>query len=340
MNREQEIAARLCRWFNTAGRALPFRKTKDPYHIWVSEIMAQQTRIAALIPYYEKFVAAFPTVTDLANAEEETVLAHWQGLGYYARARNLHKAAKIVRDEYQGALPKDAQALRALPGIGAYTAGAIASIAFDLPVPAVDGNVLRVFARLFGIESDVLKPQTNKQITALVTDMMGYELPSVFTQAVMELGALVCLPASPNCAGCPIRELCTAYEQGKTEALPVRAAAPEKKTVPRYIALVFDANGERVLLRKRTEKLLHNLFEFPSFDTEQERADFLAALNAQNCLPLPPSRHVFTHLVWAMDGVRANSSAPAPSGFFFAERAALDQFAIPTALKLYKEAAK
>ena len=202
------IAQPLLHWFWANHRVLPFRSDPTPYHVWVSEIMLQQTRVAAAVPYYERFVQELPDIPALAACEEERLLKLWEGLGYYSRVRNLQKAARIVCEQYGGQLPGDLAALKKLPGIGDYTAGAIASIGFGVPAPAVDGNVLRVFARLYNDEGDIMQPAVKASTTQKVMAQQPAEAPGDFNQALMELGALVCTPGQPDCAACPLQALC------------------------------------------------------------------------------------------------------------------------------------
>jgi A/G-specific adenine glycosylase len=300
----------LTGWFAASGRALPFRGSRDPYRIWVSEIMAQQTRMTAVTPYFERFVAVFPTVQALAAAPEEAVLSLWAGLGYYGRARNLHRAARLVCEQYGGALPRDVKALRALPGVGAYTAGAIASIAFGLPAPAVDGNVLRVFARVTGNCTDVRLPEMKCRAAAWVLAHMPPEDPGALTEALMELGALVCVPGNPRCGGCPVRAGCEGYRTGAQQALPVLSPRPEKRVEPRRVLLLRGPDG-RFLLRRRTERLLRGQWEFP---TPQDAAQAGVVYTERG--PAGTERRVFTHLIWELEGVLCDAPAqPAPEGW-------------------------
>ena len=240
------LAGPLLAWYRRAHRDLPWRRTEDPYRIWVSEIMLQQTRAQAVIPYYQRFLDRFPTVEALAAATEQDVLALWAGLGYYSRARNLRRAAQQVAAS--GGFPRDYAAIRALPGIGDYTAAAIASIAFELPHAAVDGNVLRVVARLENDSADIGAPRTRERFRAVVQEWMGRSQPGVFNQALMELGATVCLPANPLCRACPVGGRCRALQAGTVAQLPVKL----RKTKPVAIAavLLLVRRGGRVLLRQ------------------------------------------------------------------------------------------
>ena len=225
-----DIAPPLLRWYEQNKRTLPFRTVSTPYRVWVSEIMLQQTRVSAALPYFERFMAELPTVADLAACDPERLHKLWEGLGYYSRVRNLQKAAQIVMEQHGGALPADYDALLKLPGVGAYTAGAIASISFGLPVPAVDGNVLRVFARILNDGRDVTRPDVKKDLTACVMELQPPERPGDYNQALMELGALVCLPGgAPLCSECPLRGLCAARALGVQETLPVKAPPAAKR---------------------------------------------------------------------------------------------------------------
>ena len=216
----------LLAWFDGFRRELPWREShpRNPYHVWVSEIMLQQTRTETVKGYFHRWMEQFPTIRDLAQAPEDQVLRAWQGLGYYSRARNLHKAARQVMVEWDGQLPRDRKALGDLPGIGAYTVGAILSMAFGEKVPAVDGNLLRVLARLYGVEEDITGTQGKKTITALAEAAIPADRPGDFNEAMMDLGAEVCIPKHPRCGECPLRESCRALKEGKTEVLPVRKA--------------------------------------------------------------------------------------------------------------------
>ncbi|MBQ7455109.1 MAG: A/G-specific adenine glycosylase, partial [Clostridia bacterium] len=220
----------LLPWYEANKRVLPFRGTRDPYAIWVSEIMLQQTRTETVAGYYARFLARFPDVVSLAKAPEQEVLKLWEGLGYYSRARNLHRAAKIVAGEYGGVFPSTYEAIRALPGVGDYTAAAIGSIAFGLPCPAVDGNLSRVLSRVHGVREDIDIPSVRRRIHALAQENIDPAAPGDWNQALMDIGATICLPGTPDCARCPLQPLCDAYKEGDADLLPVRAAA--KPPVP------------------------------------------------------------------------------------------------------------
>ena len=240
----ENIAPALLDWFYKNHRILPFREDPTPYHVWLSEVMLQQTRVSAALPYYERFLAALPDIPALAACDEEKLHKLWEGLGYYSRVRNLQKAAKIVCEQYGGQLPADYAALRALPGIGDYTAGAIASISFGIPVPAVDGNVLRVFSRLYNDPGVITDPKVKKAFTARVMEHQPPEKAGDYNQALMELGALVCVPnGAPLCDVCPLAGLCQARAAGTTAALPQKAKPKPRKVLPVTVALVESPAG-------------------------------------------------------------------------------------------------
>ena len=344
-----DIAPPLLRWYEQNKRTLPFRTVSTPYRVWVSEIMLQQTRVSAALPYFERFMAELPTVADLAACDPERLHKLWEGLGYYSRVRNLQKAAQIVMEQHGGALPADYDALLKLPGVGAYTAGAIASISFGLPVPAVGGNVLRVFARILNDGRDVTRPDVKKDLTACVMKLQPPERPGDYNQALMELGALVCLPGgAPLCSECPLRGLCAARALGVQETLPVKAPPAAKRTQHWTVALVLDMENRRVLLQQRPQKgLLAGLWQpvlLEGARSAMQTEQALAALGvtARAVEPLSPARHVFSHLVWEMDGFAcaAQSCAP-PPGCVWAGRAEVDEvYTLPGAFKAYRLALK
>ena len=335
------IAQPLLSWFQANKRLLPFRQEPSAYHIWVSEIMLQQTRVAAAIPYYERFVAALPDPAALAACEPDALRKLWQGLGYYNRVSNMQKAARTVCDRYGGSLPADYEALRALPGIGDYTAGAIASIAFGLPVPAVDGNVLRVFARLYNDDSDVTRPAAKRAFTRRVVEQMPADAPGPYNEALMELGALVCVPGAPHCEQCPLADLCRGRAAGRQAELPVKPAPRAKEQVPVTVALVYSPAG--LLLQRRPARgLLAGLWQPAAWEGSLEREDLAARLaqigvSAAWEQALPPARHVFTHKVWRLGGWRGRAPAvPLPEGWVWAAPHQLEQvYAVPNAYAAY-----
>lgn len=308
-----ELAERLLTWFDRSGRQLPWRLNKDPYRIWVSEIMLQQTQVQTVIPYFERFMAAFPTVADLAGAAEETVLKLWEGLGYYTRARHLLAAARIVVSQHNGILPDNETALRALPGIGAYTAGAISSIAWQKPVPAVDGNVVRVFARLTGTAWRSGDPADRCSVNALVLSILPDDRPGDFNEAVMDLGATVCLPQEPLCPDCPLAGLCVARRDGRIQELPARKI---KKTVPveQRTVLILHSQDRWHVIRRPDSGLLAGLYTFDWLYGGPEQVDqlraHLADCPAVALTRLPSHIHHFTHLIWQMEAIRIDLNQP------------------------------
>ena len=343
----ENIAPALLDWFYQNKRILPFRTDPSPYHVWVSEIMLQQTRVSAALPYYERFLAALPDIPALAACEEEKLHKLWEGLGYYSRVRNLQKAAKIVCAQYGGQLPADYDALRELPGIGDYTAGAIASISFGLPVPAVDGNVLRVFARLYDDARLITDPAVKKAFTARVMEHQPPEQAGDYNQALMELGALVCVPnGAPLCAACPLHGLCKARAAGTAPTLPRKAAPKARKIAPVTVALV--ESGGNFLIRQRPEKgLLAGLWEPLLWEGEAltpgELHEKLTAMGlvceAEAIAPLPEAKHIFSHIEWRMTQYAVPAPPqPAPEGTVWASREQLrTEYTLPGAFKACKK---
>lgn len=260
----------LIKWYLQNKRDLPWRNTQDPYPIWLSEIMLQQTRVAQGLPYFLSFTNAFPTVFDLANASEEQVLKLWQGLGYYSRARNLHQTAQHIAFKLDGVFPKSYKELLLLKGIGDYTAAAIASFAYEEAVPVVDGNVFRVLARYFGIETDIASASAKKEFAALALELIPKNQPALFNQAIMEFGALQCVPKKPNCEICVMNSSCLALQQKKVLVLPVKSK--KGKVKHRFLNyLVFEDPQGHTTIQKRTDKgIWHNLYEFPLVETDDE----------------------------------------------------------------------
>ena len=342
----ENISPALLHWFHANHRILPFRSDPTPYHVWLSEIMLQQTRVSAALPYYERFLAALPDIPALAACEEEKLHKLWEGLGYYSRVRNLQKAAKLVCAQYDGELPADYDALRALPGIGDYTAGAIASISFGLPVPAVDGNVLRVFSRLYNDPGVITEPAVKKAFTARVMEHQPPEKAGDYNQALMELGALVCVPnGAPLCGQCPLAEVCRARAAGTTAQLPQKAKPKPRKLVPVTLALVESPAG--FLVQQRPEKgLLAGLWQPVLWEGEHLlQAEVLARLAALGLdtgtaapAALPAAKHIFTHIEWLMSGVQLHVPVQsAPAGYVWASREQLrTTYALPGAFRAYK----
>lgn len=256
------LASRLRTWYRRHHRRLPWRDNPEPYRIWLSEIMLQQTQVATVVPYFERFLERFPNVTALARASEESVLAAWSGLGYYRRARSLHRAAKTIVDELDGRLPEDVVGWMKLPGVGRYTAGAIVSIALNEPAPILDGNVMRVLCRLFAVRGDPRTGATNKKLWRLAEEILPRTSISEFNQALMELGALVCTPQSPRCLVCPVSSDCAARALGVEEELPELSARPKTVRV-KMAAAVVERHGRYLMYRRSGTELLKDMWEFP-----------------------------------------------------------------------------
>jgi len=259
------LATQILDWYYQNSRDLPWRKDKDAYKIWVSEIMLQQTRVEVVKEYYRRWMERFPTLESLAQASEQEVLTYWQGLGYYSRARNLLAGVREVCAEYGGKVPDEQAAIQRLPGVGAYTSGAIASIAYNRPVPAVDGNLLRIFSRLFCLDEDITKPSTKREVDRLIRIHMPALAPGDFNQALMDLGAMVCIPRHPRCSLCPVTSLCEAYARDVQDTLPVRS--PRKTPQQLVLAAAVVQHDGQYWVRQRPETgLLAGMWEFPTIE--------------------------------------------------------------------------
>lgn len=337
------IAPPLLHWFYQNQRTLPFRQDPTPYHVWVSEIMLQQTRVSAALPYYQRWMEELPTLADLAACPEEKLHKLWEGLGYYSRVRNLQKAARMVLDVYGGQLPASYEELQKLPGIGAYTAGAIASISFGLPAPAVDGNVLRVFSRLYADDGNILDPAVKRTFTARVMEHQPADAPGDYNQALMELGALVCLPSGePLCGSCPLGSQCMACAAGTQMNFPVKTKSKPRRIQPVTVLLVRSPKGW--LLQRRPKKgLLAGLWQPFLLENSISLPDALAALEklgirAELRQVLPSAKHIFSHIEWHMQGWSfVCSEASLPDGFVWADAQQLEQvYTLPGAFKAYR----
>jgi A/G-specific adenine glycosylase len=339
----ERLAGALLSWYDQHARALPWRSDPAPYRVWVSEAMLQQTRVETVLPYFARFLAALPDIRALAEVDDAALMKLWEGLGYYSRARNLKRAARIVVERHGGALPASAGALRALPGVGDYMAGAVASIAFGLPEPAVDGNVIRVLARVSGFDGDVTKPEARRAFREAAVRLLPPDRPGDFNQALMDLGATVCLPnGAPRCTVCPWEGACAAHRQGREAALPVKRAKKPRPVQERTVFVV--KNKDRTLLVRRPDKgLLAGQWELPGADGRfdcVEALDYLRRLGAdvQGLERLPGAKHVFTHVEWRMAGWLAEVSAFAPEGehVWADARALRDSIALPSAFKAFR----
>ena len=337
----------LMAWWDENKRDLPWRRDPSPYHVWLSEIMLQQTRVEAVKGYYERFLAALPTLSDLAVAEEDTCLKLWEGLGYYSRVRNLRKGAVFVMEELGGEIPSSYDALLKLPGVGPYTAAAIASMAFGEAVPAVDGNLLRVFARVTGCGEDILKTGTKKLAESFFEGIIDRDRPGAFNQALMDLGATVCLPnTAPRCGECPWKDACAAHAEGRETELPVRIKKQKKTTEKMTVLLI--RHGDRIVLRKRPEEgLLAGLYEFPNVPGHLTQKEAAAATEELGFTPLrltklPPAKHIFSHKVWDMTAyeIRADEWQDlGEDGPLFTARVEdiRDLWSIPSAFAAYRD---
>ncbi|GEL78160.1 A/G-specific adenine glycosylase [Tenuibacillus multivorans] len=303
----------LLTWYQGNKRLLPWRENQDPYRIWVSEIMLQQTQVDTVIPYFNQFMERYPTIKELAEADEQNVLKSWEGLGYYSRARNLHTAVKEVVEKYDAQVPSDKKELKQLKGIGPYTLGAVLSIAFNHPEPAVDGNVMRVLSRILHIDEDIAKPKTKKLFEEVVKEIISYEDPSSFNQGLMELGALVCHPKNPECETCPVQQHCLAYEHGDQKDLPVKTKQKKQK-VSSYYGLVLKNDEGKFFIQKRPDEgLLANMWEFPIVLQEEfDQKELVNWFEVEYGLSIniytqgKRVRHVFSHVIWEVDVIYAS----------------------------------
>ena len=332
------ITKPLIQWFEENKRPLPWRENQDPYHVWISEIMLQQTRIEAVKSYYARFLAALPDVKSLSEADDDALLKLWEGLGYYSRAGNLKKAAITVMTEYGGVFPSSFEQLRKLSGIGDYTAAAIASICFDEKVPAVDGNVLRVIARIQKNRDNVLLPETKKRVFSELLEIMP-DRAGAFNEALMELGEAVCLPnGAPDCENCPIREHCAAYREHLTEELPVRIKKVKRKKENKSVFFIRSRDN-RVAIEKRSEKgLLSGMYQLPNiegFHSEETLQKSLKGwdLDTDSIAFIKDAKHVFTHIEWYMKGYLVTVKSE-NSRFLWVTQEELDRsYPLPTAFQ-------
>lgn len=339
----EEIVAPLLEWYDMQKRILPWRSEPAPYRVWVSEIMLQQTRVEAVKPYFARFMEALPTVKALAECPEQELLKLWEGLGYYNRVRNMQKAAIKIMEEYHGEIPAQFDELLKLPGIGAYTAGAIASIAFGIPVPAVDGNVLRVITRITADERDIAKESVKQDIARKVQEVIPVNRAGDFNQALIELGAIVCVPNGPaRCEECPAAHLCEARKQNKIMELPKKA--PKKpRTIENKTVLVI-RDGEKVAIRKRPKKgLLAGLYELPNTEGELSEEEVLSLVKTYELNPLfirrlENAKHIFTHKEWHMTGylVRVEELEGDIEGMLFVDMETMkSEYPIPSTFEAY-----
>lgn len=323
-------------WYQQEKRNLPWRYNQDPYRIWISEIMLQQTRVDTVIDYFYRFMEQFPTIQDLANAQEDKLLKVWEGLGYYSRARNLQAAAKQIMEEFNGDFPTTVEEIRELKGIGPYTAGAISSIAFEIPEPAIDGNVMRVVSRLFCIEADIAKASSRTFFDAAMRKIISQELPGDFNQAMMDLGSSICTPKKPKCEICPIQQYCEAYRENRQTDFPIKSKKQKPKDIY-YVAGIIENNQQELFLQQRAETgLLANMWLFPLEEISENRFkelqeqynpeswDLFSSSQVAEASPdffaeqaiiwqkkvLGEVKHVFSHLRWHILIFYGRSAAP------------------------------
>ena len=331
----------LLPWYRENKRELPWRTDRDPYHIWLSEIMLQQTRVEAVKGYYTRFLSTLPAIEDLAACGDEMLHKLWEGLGYYSRVRNLKKAAQMILEQHHGIFPREYEEVIRLPGIGDYTAGAICSIAFNLPVPAVDGNVLRVVSRLRNDPSPIDLPETKRKVRELLLSIYPKEAGD-FTQSLMELGATICGPnRKPDCVHCPCASICEAYKAGTAASLPVKSPKKEKRQEERTV-FIFHCDGRYALEKRPARGLLASLWQFPNVPRHLKTPEALAAAEVMGLQPRDirkeiHRKHIFTHIVWNMKGIYLDVTECSGSFQWFTEDEINTQAALPTAFRLFWE---
>ena len=338
-----KIVEPLIEWYEENHRILPWRASKNPYYIWISEIMLQQTRVEAVKGYYDRFLKALPTVKDLAEAEEDKLLKLWEGLGYYNRVRNMQKAAQQIMVDHEGIFPDTYEEILQLKGIGNYTAGAISAFAYGIPKPAVDGNVLRVISRITGSYEDIMKQSVRKKIESALEQVIPTDAASDFNQGLIELGAIVCVPnGGPKCEQCPVKEYCIAHAENLTAEIPVKKKAKARKIEERTVLIFKD--GKQIAIRKRPAKgLLAGLYEFPNLEgklsmdevTEYSKKIGLMPVRVQK---LPEAKHIFSHIEWHMTGyaVQIDETEQEYQNMLFVDvKETEEQYPIPAAFSRY-----
>lgn len=346
MHTQQEIQTQYNRlpelllpWYRANARDLPWRRTKEPYRVWVSEIMLQQTRVEAVRGYYDRFLTALPDIASLSSAPEETLLKLWEGLGYYSRVRNLQKAAKTIMLEHGGVFPQDYKSVRALCGIGDYTAGAICSICFEQPRAAVDGNVLRIMARITEDFSPIDLQETKKKVAAYLENVYPAGECGTFTQSLMELGACVCTPRSPKCDICPVKDFCFASKNGTQAELPVKLPKKEKRVEERTVYLL-ECDGAFAIEKRGEKGLLSGLWQFPntlgrkSPDAALQAAEALGVQPAELCREVHKI-HIFTHIRWEMTGYHIRCRVKDNSFTWATPEMLRTTYALPTAFRIF-----
>lgn len=332
----------LLKWFEANKRDLPWRKNPNAYQVWVSEIMLQQTRVEAVKEYYRRFLKALPDIKALAHAQEDQLLKLWEGLGYYNRVRNMQKAALIVLEQYDSRMPADFDKLLELPGIGSYTAGAIASIAYQIPVPAVDGNVLRICMRILENDSDIQKQSVKKSVEKLLLQIMPKTNPGAYNQALMELGATVCVPnGAPKCGQCPAARVCQGYLHGTAERLPVKSVKKQRKIEEKTLFVILDEKNA-VLRKREPNGLLAGLYEIPNTDGSLNEEQALQWVKAEGFRTLqieelPSAKHIFSHIEWRMKAYLVKVQTMLPGIYQYKKEAGERPFIIAEREKIKKE---
>lgn len=332
----------LIPWYEAHKRELPWRQDKEPYHVWLSEIMLQQTRVEAVKEYYRRFLTTLPTIADLAEAPEEQILKLWEGLGYYNRVRNLQKAAQTICADYAGVFPSEYAQIRSLSGIGDYTAGAIASICFDAPTPAVDGNVLRVYSRLLADDANIDLQTTKKRITRKLQETYPRKNPGIATQALMELGATVCVPnGAPRCDVCPVAEICQARKQDTWRDLPVRSEKKKRKIVDKTVFILL--TEDTVALHKRSASgLLAGMWEFPNVDAKLDKQEAVTQVTGWQTEPVDllmqtSYTHIFSHVEWHMTAYYIRCRKTNKKWKWVTKESLDETYALPSAFRPFRE---
>lgn len=332
----------LIPWYEAHKRELPWRQDKEPYHVWLSEIMLQQTRVEAVKEYYRRFLTTLPTIADLAEAPEEQILKLWEGLGYYNRVRNLQKAAQTICADYAGVFPSEYAQIRSLSGIGDYTAGAIASICFDAPTPAVDGNVLRVYSRLLADDANIDLQTTKKRIMRKLQETYPRKNPGIATQALMELGATVCVPnGAPRCDVCPVAEICQAREQDTWRNLPVRSEKKKRKIVDKTVFILL--TEDTVALHKRSASgLLAGMWEFPNVDVKLDKQEAVTQVTGWQTEPVDllmqtSYTHIFSHVEWHMTAYYIRCRKTNKKWKWVTKESLDETYALPSAFRPFRE---
>lgn len=336
---KKQFQTELVEWFNREKRDLPWRHTKDPYKIWVSEVMLQQTRVDTVIPYFNRFIEKFPTPQAFAYAKEEDILKMWEGLGYYSRVRNLQTGVREVVETYGGTVPDNRTDISKLKGVGPYTAGAVLSIAYGKPEHAVDGNVMRVLSRVLHIDADIALPKTKKIFEEAVTELIDINNASSFNQGLMELGALICTPTSPKCLLCPVREYCRAFEIGDAADLPVKSKKTKMKHLYYKVYVAQDENDLYLVEKRDSSGLLANLWQFPMVEKSEDALAIFAEKYKveikKDLGEIISFKHVFSHLTWHIEAHILKVKATDRSGFLAPEQLELLPMPVPV-LKIWQ----